>query len=131
MGSNRSSYKNSVRPQFTLDPSFGNIDLGDALSEYRAVRYDQTIRVRRLALIALLALTLGQGGLLLHDVTVEHSADDVCQICAGLDRPAARSVVTSIVVFQPVAAVLTFGSIIGLGASEAIRTQRSRGPPSL
>ncbi|MBT8443332.1 MAG: hypothetical protein KJO13_01215 [Gammaproteobacteria bacterium] len=95
------------------------------------MRYDKTSRVTRLALIALLALTLGQGALLLHDVTVEHSTDDVCEICAGLDRPAAKSFVTSITVFQPVAAVLTFGSIVGLGASEAIRTQRSRGPPSL
>lgn len=93
--------------------------------------YDLTSRVRRLALIALLALALGQGGLLLHDVTGEHSIDDACEICAGLDRPTARSIVPSFAVFQPVAALPIFDSIAGLSRSEAIDRQRSRGPPSL
>ena len=95
------------------------------------MRYENIRSVKRWALIALLALTLGQGGLLIHDATAEHSSSDVCQICAALDRPAAKPFIASSPIFQPFVAVLTFDSIVGLNRTEATYKQRSRAPPFL
>ena len=81
--------------------------------------------------MALLALTLGQGGLLIHDATAEHSSSEVCEICAALDRPAAKPFIVSNPVFQPFVAVSTFDSIVGFNRTEAIYKQWSRAPPSL
>jgi hypothetical protein len=88
-------------------------------------------KLRRYGLIFLLALMLGQGGLLVHDVTAEHSAAEVCDICASLDRPAATPFIGGTISIALGASILILYATTGLGSRRILRAHPSRAPPAL
>jgi hypothetical protein len=89
------------------------------------------IDMRRLGLLALLVVLLGQAGLLVHETTADHQADETCEVCTTYDRATGVAVTPGIVGLQIAFALVAFPVTCCICSRRFLRHQRSRAPPIL
>lgn len=87
-------------------------------------------RLRRFALLGLLAILLGQAALLGHWATQPHAGDEVCAICATGDRLDHSLSAVPLPIPQPDTAGGALSPPPAAPASVASQAPRARGPPA-
>lgn len=87
--------------------------------------------LRRVALLALLVVLLGQAGLLVHKVTVDHLADDTCEVCTSHDRVAGTAAVPFVAGFVAAGTLLILVPTHRVHSRRLVRNNHCRAPPIL
>ncbi len=95
------------------------------------MRFFKTMRIKKLAAVAALAVLLGQFALVLHDAVAQHDLHAACEVCIVKDKLADSvvSFIASPVFFATI--VLVCGFALQPLLARPVQAARPRGPPVL
>ena len=107
------------------------IACGIPIRDHARVNPLAILRIKRIGILVLIAVLLGQGSILVHDIAEEHEEGEPCHVCTINDRPVLIVATTAVGAFIVALSTLIFCPSPGPVAKRLAGTTRSRGPPIL
>ena len=88
-------------------------------------------RFKRLAVLAALAVILGQFSLTFHDVVAEHDIDAACETCVGADRLSAGGIAFVALIAFWLFTLYSIKPVFAVFVERPDQAARPRGPPTI